>query len=103
VPLVTCSGDTFPSRVAGSILRAIGLGELIAADLDAYFELAYELAGSPNRLAAVKAKLEANRLTTPLFDIEGYTRDIEGLYETMWRRYRDGEAPTSIGAVPAAG
>jgi predicted O-linked N-acetylglucosamine transferase (SPINDLY family) len=101
VPLVSCAGETFPSRVAGSILRAIGLSELIAADLDAYFALAYDLAANPSRLAIVKAKLAANRLTTPLFDIEGYTRDIEGLYETMWRRYCAGEAPTSIGAVPA--
>jgi predicted O-linked N-acetylglucosamine transferase (SPINDLY family) len=101
-PLVTCAGETFPSRVAGSILRAIGLGELIAADLDAYFDLALELATVPNRLASVKAKLAANRLTTPLFDIEAYTRDMEGLYEIMWRRYRDGEEPSSIGAVPAA-
>ncbi|WOJ90014.1 UDP-N-acetylglucosamine-peptide N-acetylglucosaminyltransferase [Methylocapsa polymorpha] len=103
VPLVTCSGDTFPSRVAGSILSAIGLSELIATDLDAYFDLAYEFATNPTRLATVKAKLAANRLTTPLFDIEAYTRDIEGLYEIMWRRYRDGEAPASIGAVPIAG
>lgn len=102
VPLVTCSGDTFPSRVAGSILHAIGLSELIAADLGAYFELAYDIAANPTRLATLRAKLAANRLTTPLFDIEGYTRDIEELYEIMWRRYRSGEAPTSIGAVPAS-
>ncbi|WP_026607134.1 hypothetical protein [Methylocapsa acidiphila] len=102
-PIVTCSGDTFPSRVAGSILRAINLGELIAVDLDAYFELALELATKPDRFSAIKAKLSANRLTTPLFDIEAYTRDMEGLYEVMWRRYREGDAPTAIGAVPAAG
>lgn len=81
-------------------MHAIGLDELIAADLDAYFELAFELATNPNRLAIVKAKLAANRLTTPLFDIEAYTRDMEGLYEIMWQRYRDGEAPASIGAFP---
>jgi predicted O-linked N-acetylglucosamine transferase (SPINDLY family) len=102
VPLVTCAGDTFPSRVAGSILHAIRLDELIAADLGAYFELAYELATNPNRLAVVKAKLTTNRLTTPLFDIEAYTRDMEGLYEIMWQRYRDGAAPASIGAFPGA-
>jgi predicted O-linked N-acetylglucosamine transferase (SPINDLY family) len=101
VPLVTCAGDTFPSRVAGSILRAIGLGELVAADLDGYFNVAHDLAIDPESLAKIKAKLAANRLTTPLFDIEAYTRDIEGLYETMWRRYSGGEAPASIGAVPA--
>jgi predicted O-linked N-acetylglucosamine transferase (SPINDLY family) len=102
VPLVTCPGETFPSRVAGSILRAIGLDELIAADLDGYFDLALELASEPKRLANIKAKLAANRLTTPLFDIEAYTRDLEGLFEIMWRRYRDGDQPASIGASALA-
>jgi predicted O-linked N-acetylglucosamine transferase (SPINDLY family) len=101
VPLVTCAGDTFPSRVAGSLLHAIGLGELIADDLDGYFELALELASNRVQFAAIKAKLAKNRLTTPLFDIETYTRDLEGLFETMWQRYCDGKAPASIGAVAA--
>ncbi len=101
VPLVTCPGDTFPSRVAGSLLHAIGLGELIATDLDGYFDLAYALASEPDRLAAIKSKLAANRMTTPLFDIEAYTRDLESLFEDMWQRYCDGGVPTAIGAIPA--
>lgn len=101
VPLVTCSGDTFPSRVAGSLLHAIGLGEMITADRDAYFELAYRLATDPDLLAAVRTKLAANRLTTALFDIETYARDLEMLFEIMWRRYRDGQPPISIGASAA--
>lgn len=100
VPLVTYPGETFPSRVAGSLLRAIGLDELIATDLDSYFDLAYELASEPDRLAATKAKLAANRLTTPLFDIEAYTRDLENLFDSMWQIYRDGAEPAAIGAVP---
>lgn len=100
VPLVTCPGETFPSRVAGSLLHAIGLGELIATDLDGYFELAYVLASEPDRLARIKAELAANRLTTPLFDIEAYTRDLENLFESMWQRHCDGARPTAIGAVP---
>lgn len=101
VPVVTCSGDTFPSRVAGSLLQAIGLGELIAADRDAYFELAYELATAPALLATVKAKLAANRLTTALFDIETYARDLEALFQIMWQRYRDGQPAASISAPTA--
>jgi predicted O-linked N-acetylglucosamine transferase (SPINDLY family) len=101
VPLVTCPGETFPSRVAGSLLHAIGLGELIATDLDGYFDLAYALASEPDRLATIKAKLAVNRMTTALFDIEAYTRDLEGLFEDMWQRYCDGGEPTAIGAIPA--
>lgn len=96
VPVVTCAGETFPSRVAGSLLHAIGLPELIADDLDGYYELALELASSPARLAQINQKLAANRLSTPLFDICGYTQNLEELYERMWRRHLDGERPATI-------
>lgn len=98
VPVVTCSGKTFPSRVAGSLLRAVGLPELIAADFDDYFDLAYSLATDAPRLAGIKTKLENNRLTTALFDVEGYTRDLEGLFQTMWKRRTAGLEPAAIGA-----
>jgi predicted O-linked N-acetylglucosamine transferase (SPINDLY family) len=98
VPLVTCSGETFPSRVAGSLLHAVGLGELVTTDREAYFELVYELATAPARLAGLRSKLAANRLVTALFDIDSYTRDLEGLFETMWQRYRDGQPAVAIGA-----
>ncbi|QSA97657.1 UDP-N-acetylglucosamine-peptide N-acetylglucosaminyltransferase [Methylococcus sp. EFPC2] len=97
VPVVTCAGDTFPSRVAGSLLHAVGLPELIAADLDGYYELALELATSPELFRKLKRKLDTNRLTTPLFDIQNYTRHLETLYATMWRRYLDGKRPSAIG------
>lgn len=99
VPIVTCPGETFPSRVAGSILHAAGLGELVADDLAGYFELAYSLATEPERLAAVKARLAANRLETPLFDVAGYTLDLEALYRAMLVRHRANLKPSTIGAA----
>ena len=96
VPLVTLAGSTFPSRVAGSLLHAIQMPELIADDLQGYYELALELASCPDYLEQVKAKLKRNRLTTPLFDVEAYTSDLERLYETMWERHRDGRRPEAI-------
>ncbi|MDF9393188.1 MULTISPECIES: UDP-N-acetylglucosamine-peptide N-acetylglucosaminyltransferase [Methylococcus] len=96
VPLVTCAGATFPSRVAGSLLQAIGLPELIATDIDGYYDLVFDLASSPERLSQIKAKLDANRLTTALFDIDTYTKNIEKLYATMWQRYLDGLPPSII-------
>ena len=101
VPIVTCAGDTFASRVAGSLLGAIGLPELITADLEGYYELALELAKDPEHLSRIRNKLAENRLTTPLFDIGTYTRHLEALYETMWRRHLDGEVPMAIGATAA--
>ncbi|WP_152428695.1 UDP-N-acetylglucosamine-peptide N-acetylglucosaminyltransferase [Methyloferula stellata] len=86
VPVVTCAGDTFPSRVAGSLLHAVGLSELIAANTEDYVTIASVLAHEPERLAKLKARLGGTRLTAPLFDVAAYTRAIEDLYETMWRR-----------------
>lgn len=90
VPIVTCPGETFPSRVASSLLHAAGLPELIVPDLDGYFDLAHGLAANPGRLAALRGKLQRNRATCPLFDVARYTADLEQLYETMWWRFRAG-------------
>ncbi|WP_157235110.1 O-linked N-acetylglucosamine transferase, SPINDLY family protein [Methylosinus sp. LW4] len=100
VPIVTCSGSTFPSRVAGSLLRAVGLTELIAADLDDYFDLAYRLAVDPAHLAELKAKLARNRADAALFDVPAYTRDLEGLYRSMWNRRSAGLPPAAL--IPTA-
>lgn len=96
IPLVTCSGDTFASRVAGSLLHAVGLPELITADLDEYFELALALSQDPERYQALVSRLATNRLTTPLFDIKRYTQHIENLYQQMWDRYQCGTEPMAL-------
>jgi predicted O-linked N-acetylglucosamine transferase (SPINDLY family) len=96
VPIITCAGDTFPSRVAGSVLHAVGLEELVTTDLDQYFELALALTSDADKLAQLKEKLAANRMTTALFDVENYTRHLETLYDTMWRKYLNGECPAAI-------
>ncbi|CAN2535666.1 hypothetical+protein [Methylocapsa aurea] len=97
-PIVTCSGSTFPSRVAGSLLRAVGMPELITADLGGYFDLASGLAADPGWLARTKAKLAGNRAGAALFDVDSYTRDLEGLYQAMWRRHAGGLPPAAIAA-----
>lgn len=101
VPLVTVAGSTFPSRVAGSLLHAIRMPELVTDDLQGYYELALDLATRPASLRQVKTKLMGNRLSTPMFDVQAYTRHLESLYEAMWRRYQDGETPVAI-AVSAS-
>jgi protein O-GlcNAc transferase len=83
LPIVTKLGKSFVARVAGSLLHAIGLPELVTETDEAYEDLALELATNPAKLAAVREKLAANRLTTPLFDTERYTRDFEDLLEDM--------------------
>jgi protein O-GlcNAc transferase len=98
VPVLTCAGETFASRVAGSLLRAVGLPELITWSLDDYEALALRLVREPARLAAIRGKLAANRETYPLFDTGRFVRHIEAAYATMWERYQRGEPPRSFGA-----
>jgi len=91
-PVVTCEGRAFPGRVAGSLLRAVGLPELVTSSLADYEALALALAQAPDRLRAIRDKLAANRLTTALFDSQRFTRNLEAAYETMWRMHSSGEA-----------
>lgn len=86
LPLITCSGETFPSRVAGSLLSAIGVPELITYSLEEYYSLALDLATNQKKLNNIRHKLIANRETTPLFDSKRFTRNLEVAYYQMWER-----------------
>jgi len=96
LPVLTCLGETFAGRVAASLLHAIGLPELVATTLQAYEQMAVELATQPRKLAAIKSKLADNRLTTPLFDTRLYTRHIEAACIAMFERYQAGLPPDHI-------
>jgi len=96
LPVVTCAGQSFAARVAGSLLHAVGLAELVTTSLGEYEALALALARDPARLASLRERLERTRATTPLFDIERYRRHLEAAYETMWERHRRGEPPRAI-------
>jgi predicted O-linked N-acetylglucosamine transferase (SPINDLY family) len=96
LPVVTRAGQTFPSRVAASLVTAIGVPELITPDIEGYEALALKLATDPEALGAVRAKLEANRLTTPLFDTDLFARHLERAYALVWQRHRDGLPPAPV-------
>ena len=95
VPVVTCLGTTFVGRVAASLLKAVGLDELITHSLEDYEALALKLARDPAYLASLRDKLARNRNTFPLFNTERSTRQIEAAYTTMWECYQRGEMPRS--------
>jgi len=84
VPVLTCSGETLASRIAGSQLRASGLPELLSTRLGDYEALALRLASQPKPLAALRTRLAANRHTHPLFDMARDTRDFEALLLRTW-------------------
>lgn len=96
LPVLACSGGSFVSRVAGSLLHAVGLPDMVAADLDAYEEMAVALARDPARLAAIRARLEANRLTSPLFDSVRYTRHYEAALARMIANLDSGAPPAAF-------
>ena len=83
VPVLTCLGETMAGRVAGSLLRAVGLPELVTETPEAYEALASALAVDPPRLDAFRARLAANRARAPLFDSARYARGIEAAYARM--------------------
>jgi predicted O-linked N-acetylglucosamine transferase (SPINDLY family) len=96
LPVLTCVGEAFASRVAASLLNAIHLPELITSTQEEYEALAIELAVRPERLRQIKQKLEKNRLTTPLFDTQLFTGHIEAAYTQMYERYQAGLPPDHI-------
>jgi predicted O-linked N-acetylglucosamine transferase (SPINDLY family) len=100
LPLVTQLGRTFAGRVGASLLGAIGLPELITKSQPAYEALAIELGNNPTRLAALKRKLDANRLTTTLFDTDGFARHLEAAYGAIYERYHAGLPPDHLRLVP---
>ncbi len=87
VPVLSILGDSFPRRAGAGILSAIGLPDLIMPDLAAYEATAIRLATNPEELAALRVRLEANRLTTPLFDTPRFVRNLEAAYEELWTRH----------------
>ena len=99
--VVTCPGKTFAGRVAASLLRAIGLPDLVTSDLGAYERLALRLASEPALLGELRQRLQQNRMSQPLFDTDRYRRHLESAYTTMWERWQRGDAPASFAVVPA--
>ena len=95
-PVLTRPGDTFASRVAASLNRQLGLDELIAADDDAYVELAIELARQPARLDALRARLRDPQTRGRLFDMQAYADDFATLLMRMAELARNGEAPRDL-------
>ncbi len=75
--MLTCAGEAFAGRVAGSLLRAVGLPELVTTSLAGYEAAALRLAREPGLLAQLRDRLGRNRATAPLFDIAAYTRGFE--------------------------
>lgn len=103
LPLLTYAGEAFASRVAASLLNAIGLPELIAGSLADYEALAFELATRPEELARIRGKLLNNLSTAPLYDTLSFTKHLETAYAEMYERNQNDQAPDHIDVAPLHG
>ena len=96
LPVLTCPGESFASRVAASLNAAIGLPELIAATPQEYEDLAVVLACDPVRLGGVKRRLAERRLDGPLFNTRLYAKRLELAYTMMHERRRANLPPDHL-------
>ena len=89
-PVLTWMGDTFAGRVAASLLRAVGLPELVMPDVESYITHAIEFGREPERLAPLRSRLNNDGRASPLFDTAATTRALEDAYLTMAAQARNG-------------
>jgi predicted O-linked N-acetylglucosamine transferase (SPINDLY family) len=103
LPVLTCAGESFASRGAGGILRALDLPELVTHSLEDYFRRAMELATDRTRLGELRRILLQRRADgAGYFDTDGYRRALEAAYAAMWERHAGGLPPDDVTIPPPA-
>ncbi len=96
VPVLTCLGEFFPSRVAASMLLASGMPELVAESLQDYEVKALEIYKKPAMLAGMREKIQLSRSSSALFDTERYVEQLEALYFKMYENWMSNNPPKDI-------
>ncbi|WP_171958467.1 tetratricopeptide repeat protein [Stenotrophomonas maltophilia] len=82
-PVLTCPGDTFAARVAGSLNHHLGLSRMNVADDAAFIATASALGNDPVALAALRAELAQAREDSGVFDMAGFAHDLSALLQTL--------------------
>ncbi len=95
VPLLTLEGKSFVARMAGSLLTSVGLSELIAPDLQAYMDMAVELAHNRTKLEGYRAHLQAGAWQSSLGNMTGFMESLERTYHSIVRRKTSPELSSS--------
>jgi predicted O-linked N-acetylglucosamine transferase (SPINDLY family) len=96
LPVLTCPGETFASRVAASVVAAAGMSGLIVRDLATYERTAVELGQNRERASELSRRLVAARSSEPLFDTPRFVSDLERAYEKMWAIHVAGGSSEAI-------
>jgi predicted O-linked N-acetylglucosamine transferase (SPINDLY family) len=89
VPVVAKLGNGPSSRVAGAILKAVGLDDWVAGDDDGYVAIAQKYASMPSHLEKLRADLPAKIASSPAGNVMVYTQKVEAGYRQFWRDYCD--------------
>lgn len=95
-PLITLMQEKMASRVAASMLKCVGLKELVTTSYQDYEELAVSLANDSERLYALRRHLESVRDSSAAFDTARWVRNMESGVSVAWRRYESGLQPDHI-------
>jgi predicted O-linked N-acetylglucosamine transferase (SPINDLY family) len=102
-PLLALAGQSFISRVSGSIVKAAGQEQLVAFSMDEYKAKAIALGNDPGTARALRETLLRTRDSVPLFDPERFAAHLGATYEAMVDIWRRGEKPRSFDVAPMAG
>jgi predicted O-linked N-acetylglucosamine transferase (SPINDLY family) len=96
LPVLTLVGRAFAGRVAGSMLKSIGMPELVVETEASYIDLAVQLGNNPTQLQELRTRLAHNRDTTALFDTPRFVHNLEALYQRMYERSLAGNPPEHL-------
>ncbi len=100
VPVVCLAGMRHSGRVGASLLASQGLGELLGKTIDEYVRIAIDLAGAPDRLAALRQRMRADMAASGLLDRRAFVRDLESAYRAMWAAHSRSQAPAVRKEMP---
>jgi protein O-GlcNAc transferase len=99
LPVLTCLGQGSFGRVAGSVLMALGMQELVSQDWQGYEAQAVRIGLESGYAKSLKDRLERNRVDAPLFDTQRLTRHMESAYEQMHQRVQQGLGPQGFEVI----
>jgi protein O-GlcNAc transferase len=96
LPVLTCEGQGFASRVAASALRTINLPSLVTDSISGYENMATALAGDSVRLSQIRETLAHNRTSIALFDTARHCGNLEAAFEQIHDRRHVGGVPEHV-------
>ena len=99
LPLLTLSGKSFVSRMAGSLLTALNLPDFIAADLADYEEKAVSFGQSRDNMLGVRRELIDGRQTSRLYDMARFAQDLEAAFQATISHWPKSEPVRDAGNV----